>query len=111
MPRARRKNLRLRMDEWAIVRTRNLQGGLADVAEHHTSATAINSRALQIYSSTLLPVGEELDITIRLQGQRDFHAIKGVARSVIQSDDQRGYVVDVDIVADAAASVWRRLFH
>jgi hypothetical protein len=99
------------MDEWAIVRTRNLQGGAADMAEHHASATAINSRALQIYSSTLLPLGEEMDITIRLQGQSDFHALKGVARSMIQSDDQRGYVVDVDIVADAAATLWRRLFH
>lgn len=111
MPRARRKTHSLHMEERAVIRTWSVQAGEPTPSIHYATTMDITSRGLQIYSRTLLPVGEVLEIDITLQGQAAPHPLKGVARSVSLSGDQPGYVVDVELVADNAASFWRRQFN
>jgi len=109
MPRAR-KIPSLHMEERAIIRTLDRHED-APSAKHYATALDLTSQGLQIYSSTLLPVGEVLDIDITLQGQDRMHTLKGVARSVSQRDDNRGYVISVELVDDKHTANWRRQFH
>ena len=111
MSRARRKTPSLHMEERAIIRTLIVHGDEATVSKHYATALDLSSQGLQIYSITLFPVGEVLEIDIDLQGHGRAHTLKGVARSVTRSDDAAGYVIDVDLVADNNAATWRKQFH
>jgi hypothetical protein len=106
-----RKIPSLHMEERAIIRTWDRHGDGAQVSKHYATALDLTSQGLQIYSSTLVPIGEVLDIDISLQGQERTHTLKGVARSVAQRDDNRGYVISVELVDDHHADKWRRQFH
>lgn len=110
MPRAR-KIPSLHMEERAIIRTWDRHGEDAQASKFYATALDLTSQGLQIYSSAFLPVGEVIDIDITLQGQDSMHTLKGVARSVSQRDDNRGYVISVELVDDQHTHKWRRQFH
>ena len=109
--RARRKTYSLDTEERAIIRTWNLGGDASTATTHYATTLDLTTQGLQVYSITLIPVGEVLDIDVSLQGQDRVHKLKGVARSVHPSDDATGYVILVDLIADNNAVYWRRQFH
>lgn len=109
--RARRNTYSLDTEERAIIRTWGLAGDASMATTHYATTLDLTTQGLQVYSSTLLPVGEVLDIDVSLQGQERAHKLKGVARSVHKSDDARGYVILVDLIADNNAAFWRLQFH
>lgn len=109
--RARRKTYSLDTEERAIIRTWDLEGDAPRAYTHYATTLDLTTQGLQVYSSTLIPVGEVLDIHVSLQGQDQTHKLKGVARSIHKSDDAMGYVILVDLIADNNAAYWRRQFH
>ncbi len=111
MARMNRKTPSLHMEERAIIRTWNTLDEEPMVSKHYVTAVDMSSRGLQLYSSTLLPVGELLHIDISLQGHDRSHNLTGVAHSVSKSDDAKGYVIDVVLLADEKARRWRHQFH
>jgi len=81
------------------------------VAKHYATTLHVSSGTLQVYSRTLLPIGELLHIDVSLQGQDEPHSLKGVARAAYRSDDDSGYVISLELIPDNNALLWRRQFH
>jgi hypothetical protein len=111
MSRARRKIHCLDTEERAIIRTLKLQEGIPTVAKHYATTMDVSSGALQVYSRTLLPIGEVLQIDVSLQGQDQPHSLTGVARAAYRSDEATGYVISLELIPDDNALLWRRQFH
>jgi hypothetical protein len=111
MARARRKTYSLDTEERAIIRTWGQQEDIPTVATYYATTLDVSSGSLQVYSRTLLPIGEVLHIDVSLQGQHEPHNLKGVARAAHRSDDVEGYVITLELVPDNNALRWRRQFH
>jgi len=111
MNRNRRKIPSLHMEERAVIRTWNPRGEEATASKFYATALGFTQQGLQIYASSPLPTGEVLDITISHQGQSRAYSLKGVAHSISPSDDGKGYMIDVVLVADKHTDQWRRQFH
>ena len=111
MPKARRKTCSLDTEERAIIRTWGQQEDVPTVATYYATTLDVSSGTLQVYSRTLLPIGEVLHIDVSLQGQDAPHSLKGVARAAYRSDDATGYVISLELVTDNNALLWRRQFH
>lgn len=111
MSRTRRKIRSLDMEERAIIRTWDRHEDTPTVSKHYATTLDVSSEALQVYSRTLLPMGEILHIDVSLQGQDTTHNLKGVARAAHRCDAATGYVITLELVLDNNAEVWRRQFH
>jgi len=111
MARQTRKIPSLHMEERAVIRTWDYRGEEAMVSKHYATALDFTQQGLLIFASSPLPMGEVLNIDIRLQGQTKAYTLKGVARTVSRSDDATGYLISVDLVTDKHHEGWRRQFH
>ena len=107
----RRKHPRLRREERAVIRQLNISGEDVTVSKYYCTTVDISPGGLQIQTKKPFPLGEQVEVTINLEGQNGAFNLSGVTRWIAPSKGEPGYVLGVELITDNNISTWRRLFN
>ena len=110
-PEDRRKHPRLRREERAVIRQLNISGEDVTVSKYYCTTVDISPSGLQIQTKRAFPLGEQVEITVNLEGHPAAFNLSGVTRWIAPSKDEPGYVLGIELITDNNISNWRRLFH
>ena len=108
---ARRKHPRLRREERAVIRQLNISGEDVTVSKYYCTTVDISPGGVQIQTKRAFPLGEQVEITINLEGHASPFNLSGVTRWIAPSKDEPGYVLGIELITDNNISNWRRLFN
>ena len=107
----RRKHPRLRREERAVIRQLNISGEDVTVSKYYCTTVDISPGGVQIQTKRAFPLGEQVEITINLEGHPAAFNLSGVTRWIAPSKGEPGYVLGVELITDNNISNWRRLFN
>jgi len=110
-PEDRRKHPRLRREERAVIRQLNISGEDVTVSKYYCTTVDISPGGLQIQTKKPFPLGEQVEITINLEGQNGAFNLSGVTRWIAPSKDEPGYVLGIELINNNSMAGWRRMFH
>src|SRR5215469_5390982 len=110
-PEERRKHPRLRREERAVIRQLNISGEDVTVSKYYCTTVDISPGGLQIQTKKPFPLGEQVEITINLEGQNGAFNLSGVTRWIAPSKSEPGYVLGIELINNNSMANWRRLFH
>ena len=107
----RRKHPRLRREERAVIRQLNISGEDVTVSKYYCTTVDISPGGVQIQTKRAFPLGEQVEITINLEGHPAAFNLSGVTRWIAPSKGEPGYVLGIELITDNNIAGWRRLFH
>lgn len=107
----RRKHPRLRREERAVIRQLNISGEDVTVSKYYCTTVDISPGGVQIQTKRAFPLGEQVEITINLEGNPTPFNLSGVTRWIAPSSGEPGYVLGIELITDNNISNWRRLFN
>ena len=107
----RRKHPRLRREERAVIRQLNISGEDVTVSKYYCTTVDISPGGVQIQTKRAFPLGEQVEITINLEGNPSPFNLSGVTRWIAPSSGEPGYVLGIELITDNNISNWRRLFN
>ena len=110
-PEDRRRFQRIQKEERAIIRQLNISGEDVTVSRFHCTTLDISPSGLQIHTKKSFPLGEQVEITVNLEGQGGAFSLSGVTRWIEPSKEAPGYVLGVELINNNSMSLWRRIFH
>jgi Tfp pilus assembly protein PilZ len=110
-PEDRRRHPRLRREERAVIRQLNISGEDVTVSKYYCTTVDISPGGLQIQTKKPFPLGEQVEITINLEGQNNAFNLSGVTRWIAPSKDEPGYVLGIELINNNGMAGWRRMFH
>ncbi len=110
-PEERRKHPRLRREERAVIRQLNISGEDVTVSKYYCTTVDISPGGLQIQTKKPFPLGEQVEITINLEGQNGAFNLSGVTRWIAPSKDEPGYVLGIELINNNSMAGWKRMFH
>ena len=107
----RRKHPRLRREERAVIRQLNISGEDVTVSKYYCTTIDISPGGLQIQTKKPFPLGEQVEISINLEGQNGAFNLSGVTRWIAPSKGEPGYVLGIELINNNGISGWKRMFH
>jgi len=110
-PEERRKHPRLRKEERAVIRQLNISGEDVTVSKYYCTTVDISPGGVQIQTKKAFPLGEQVEVTINLEGQNGAFNLSGVTRWIAPSKSEPGYVLGIELINNNSMANWRRLFH
>jgi|GEM_PF-3855122 len=105
-----RRNAQELVQERALVRTFDIQGEDVNSVQHHCLIVERRPNRLRLISDTPLPVGERVDIIFDF-GSEGRLMCSGIPRNLAVAYESSGYLIDIDLIQDRKAALWRRQFH
>ncbi len=110
-PEDRRRHPRLRKEERAVIRQLNISGEDVTVSKYYCTTVDISPGGLQIQTKKAFPLGEQVEITINLEGQAAAFNLSGVTRWIAPSKAEPGYVLGIELITNNSISNWKRMFN
>jgi len=110
-PEERRRHPRLRKEERAVIRQLNISGEDVTVSKYYCTTVDISPGGLQIQTKRAFPLGEQVEITINLEGQNGAFNLSGVTRWIAPSKSEPGYVLGIELINNNSIGNWRKMFH
>jgi len=107
----RRKHPRLRREERAVIRQLNISGEDVTVSKYYCTTVDISPGGVQIQTKRAFPLGEQVELTVNLEGHPSAFNLSGVTRWIAPSKGEPGYVLGIELITDNNISNWRRLFN
>jgi len=107
----RQTHIEKRVQERAIVRRFDLSGESVVTCQHQCVIVGRSTNGLRLVSEEPLPIGERLDITFQLNGRDGPRTFSGIARGLTPLGWEPRYFVDIELILDRRAAVWRHQFH
>lgn len=107
----RRKVSRLFVDEHVLVRVPHLFSGEITTTEHNCIARDLSPGGLRLISKDPIPVGERLEVVVKLEGHGNVHNLAGITRWMSPCTGEQGYTYGIELVDEKPLRYWRQQFH
>jgi Tfp pilus assembly protein PilZ len=110
-PEEKRKHPRLRREERAVIRQLNISGEDVTVSKYYCTTIDISPGGLQIHTKKPFALGEQVEITINLEGQGPGYNLSGITRWIAPSKGEPGFVLGIELINNNSITNWKHLFH